>query len=183
MLSIRLALWAAAAGALIPIMAVLNARLGRALGEPLHAPVVLFSVGFMALLFAALSLTSTLPNLSKLSQAQPIDFAGGLIVGFYVLSATLVAPRMGVGNFILFAVVAQIVCATLVDQLGLFGAPVRPADGVRIGGIAILILGLVITQLSVSTTPNTMTNSTPHSSAPTSAETNPPSTPTELNKP
>ena len=180
---------------MIPIMAVLNARLGRALGEPLHAPVVLFSVGFMALLFAALSLTSTLPNLSKLSQAQPIDFAGGLIVGFYVLSATLVAPRMGVGNFILFAVVAQIVCATLVDQLGLFGAPVRPADGVRIGGIAILILGLVITQLSVSTTvnttanttanstPNTMPNSTPQSSSPTSAETKPPSTSTELNKP
>lgn len=180
---------------MIPIMAVLNARLGRALGESLHAPVVLFSVGFVALLFAALSLTSTLPNLSKLSQAQPIDFAGGLIVGFYVLSATLVAPRMGVGNFILFAVVAQIVCATLVDQLGLFGAPVRPADGVRIGGIAILILGLVITQLSVSTTANTTANATPHttsntlpdsspsSSPPTSGETNPPSTPSELNKP
>ena len=154
MLSLRFALWAAAAGALIPIMAVLNARLGRTLGEPLHAPVVLFSVGLVALLVAALALTQAFPNLSNLSEAQPIDFAGGLIVGFYVLSATLVAPRIGVGNFILFAVVAQIVCATLVDQFGLFGAVVREASWTRIGGIAILIVGLVITQISAtSSTP------------------------------
>jgi transporter family-2 protein len=153
MLSVRFALWAAAAGALIPIMAVLNARLGRTLGESLHAPVVLFGVGLIALLITSLAMTQTLPNLSNLSQAQPIDFAGGLIVGFYVLSATLVAPRIGVGNFILFAVVAQIICATLVDQFGLFGAMVRPASWGRIGGIAILVVGLVITQISASPSP------------------------------
>lgn len=41
-MSTRLLLWAAAAGALIPVMAVLNSRLGKAIGEGLHAPVVLF---------------------------------------------------------------------------------------------------------------------------------------------
>ena len=153
MLSVRFALWAAAAGALIPVMAVLNARLGRALGEPLHAPVVLFGVGLLALLGSAWALTQDLPHWANLRQAQPMDFAGGLIVGFYVLSATLVAPRIGVGNFSLCAVVAQIVCATLVDQFGLFGAQVRPADWGRLSGIALLIVGLVITQVSASRRP------------------------------
>ena len=67
-------------------MAILNGRLGRALGEPLHAPVVLFGVGFLFCLSCALLLTQSLPNLGTLKHARPADFLGGLIVGFYVLT-------------------------------------------------------------------------------------------------
>lgn len=41
------AIWAAAAGVMIPVMVVLNAKLGRALGAPSYAAMVLFGVAFL----------------------------------------------------------------------------------------------------------------------------------------
>jgi transporter family-2 protein len=148
MISIRLALWAALAGGLIPVMAVLNGRLGRALGNSLHAPVILMVVGLLTSLAICLALTYRLPDLGSLTSSQPIDYVGGLIVCFYVVSATLLAPRLGVGNFILFAVVAQIVTSALIDHFGLLGVLVREISWTRLFGILIVIAGLIITQMS-----------------------------------
>jgi len=152
MISVRFALWSAAAGALIPVMAVLNARLGRSLGEPLHAPVILFGVGLLACVVVSLALTGALPTPANLALApvQPADLAGGLIVAFYVVSATLVAPRFGVGNLILFAMVAQIVFSAAIDHYGLLGVPVRPVGVMRMGGLLLMTTGLVITQFADS---------------------------------
>ncbi len=147
-MSLRFALWAAAAGALIPVMAVLNGRLGRGLGEPLHAPVILFVVGLLACVMTALLTTRALPNPAALADANLLNLAGGLIVAFYVISATLLAPRFGVGNFILFAMVAQIIISALIDHFGWFGVMPRPVNLMRAGGVALLLLGLVITQLA-----------------------------------
>ena len=128
-------------------MAVLNARLGSDLDEPLHAPVILFSVGLLASLVTALGLTGSVPDISKIATARPMDFAGGLIVAFYVISVTLVAPRFGVANVILFAMVAQIICATVINHFGLFDSMVRPVNLLRLSGIGLLVIGLCITQL------------------------------------
>ena len=147
-MSLRFALWAAAAGALIPVMAVLNGRLGRGLGEPLHAPVILFVVGLLACVATALLSTRSLPNPVMLADVNALNLAGGLIVAFYVISATLLAPRFGVGNFILFAMVAQIILAALIDHFGWFGVTPRPVNLMRAGGITLLLVGLLITQLA-----------------------------------
>ena len=148
MVAIKFAVWASAAGALIPIMAVLNSRLGAAVQNPLHASVILFAIGLVACLTVALIMSGSLPDFSKLASAQPLDFAGGLIVCCYVISATLVAPRFGVGNFILFAVAAQVISAALIDHFGLFGSMVRQVNFLRLGGILLLLTGLVITQVA-----------------------------------
>jgi transporter family-2 protein len=129
-------------------MAVLNARLGLAIGEPLHASTILFVVGLITCAIVSLLLTGSVPDFSKLTSVRPVELAGGLIVGFYVISATLLAPRFGVGNFILFAVAAQVISAALIDHFGLFGAIIRPVNLVRLGGISLLLAGLAITQFA-----------------------------------
>jgi transporter family-2 protein len=146
--SIRYAVWSAAAGALIPLMGVLNARLGKTLDEPLHAPVVLFGVGFLGCLLTAILLTGALPSLSKLGAARPIDFAGGLIVAFYVISVTCLAPSFGIANMVLYAMVAQIVCSSFINHFGLFDSLVQPISGLRLFGIVLLLIGLLITQIA-----------------------------------
>ena len=150
MISARLLIWAGLAGAFIPAMAILNGRLGRAIGEPLHAPVVLFGVGFLFCLSCALIMTQSLPNLNQLRDVRPIDYLGGFIVGFYVISATLLAPRIGVANFIVCAVSSQILVSVVIDHFGLFGATVRAFNWHKLLGVSLLIAGLVITQLSDS---------------------------------
>jgi transporter family-2 protein len=147
-MSTRLLIWAALAGAFIPVMAILNGRLGRSIGESLHAPVILFSIGFVFCCLCSFYFTKSLPGTSELDQAKPIEFLGGFIVAFYVISATLLAPRIGVANFIVCAVSAQIITSVLIDNYGLLGATVRPVSTLRLFGIGLLLIGLVITQIS-----------------------------------
>jgi transporter family-2 protein len=78
----------------------------------------------------------------------PVNFVGGLIVGFYILSITMLAPRFGVGTAILFVMTAQIVTSAGIDHAGLFGATVRPLTLLRLGGLVLLLAGLAITQLA-----------------------------------
>lgn len=146
--STRLLLWAALAGAFIPVMAIVNGRLGRSIGEVMHAPVVLFGISFMISLACALFFTRSLPDLSELGNIRPIDYLGGFIVAFYVISATLLAPRIGVANFIVCAVSAQIIVSVIIDHYGLLGAAVRQVSVTRLFGVGLLIIGLVITQVA-----------------------------------
>jgi bacterial/archaeal transporter family-2 protein len=151
MTPVRLLIWAALAGAFIPVMAILNGRLGKSMGEALHASVILFGVGFVFCLTVALVLTKSLPQAADLANAKPIEYLGGFIVGFYVISATLLAPRIGLANFIVCAVSAQIIISVVIDHFGLLGAMVRPVSMTRLAGIGLLIAGIIVTQISDST--------------------------------
>ena len=42
MLGIKYFIWALVVGAFIPLIGILNARVGRALGEPIYATVIVF---------------------------------------------------------------------------------------------------------------------------------------------
>lgn len=143
----RYAIWAAFAGAFIPVMAVLNARLGRTLGEPVHAAFVLFAVGLVVTGLTSLVLTGRLPSPAVMRQVEPINYGGGLIVGFYVVSITMLTPKFGVGNAILFVMTAQIFTSAVIDHFGIFGASVRPLTAVRLTGLAFIALGLVFSQI------------------------------------
>ena len=151
MTPVRLLIWAALAGAFIPVMAILNGRLGKSMGVALHASVILFGVGFLFCLTVALVLTKSLPHATDLANAKPIEYLGGFIVGFYVISATLLAPRIGLANFIVCAVSAQIIISVVIDHFGLLGAMVRPVSMTRLIGIGLLIAGIIVTQISDST--------------------------------
>jgi transporter family-2 protein len=104
-------------------------------------------------LTVALVLTKSLPNAADLANAKPIEYLGGFIVGFYVISATLLAPRIGLANFIVCAVSAQIIISVVIDHFGLLGAMVRPVSMTRLVGIGLLIAGIIVTQISDNSTP------------------------------
>jgi transporter family-2 protein len=129
-------------------MAILNAGLARAVGGQVQATVILFATGLIASLLLALVTTVRLPHLQALVRVAPHQYAGGIIVGFYVLSITFLAPRFGLGNAILFAVTAQLITSALIDHFALAGAALRPLTMMRAVGLLIVITGVVITQIS-----------------------------------
>ena len=148
MSTVSYALWAFAAGALIPLMAILNAGLARAVGGPVQAAVILFTVGLVTSLLVAATATMRIPELPTIVRIPPAQFAGGVIVAFYVLSITFLAPRFGVGNAILFAVTAQLISSAVIDHYALAGASLRPLTSIRVLGLTIVIVGLVLTQIA-----------------------------------
>jgi len=146
-----LAAWAFAAGALIPVMGTLNAGLARSLGSAPVAAVVLFAIALAGTTLVCLLARQSLPDAAAFAAPPRTVYLGGLIVAFYVVSVTLLIPMFGVGNTIMFAMTAQIVLSAVMDQIGLFGAPLRPVSVIRLIGIALMLAGLFLTQFSQST--------------------------------
>lgn len=132
------------AGIGIPLLAALNAALGQRLGSPVAAAMILFCVALFAC--AAIWAGRGGPGLTHLAEVPRHLFLGGLLVAFYVLSVTIIAPHFGVGNAVFFVLLGQLISAAAIDHFGLFGARVSPLDPMRATGIAVMALGVWITQ-------------------------------------
>ncbi|MDJ0820772.1 MAG: DMT family transporter [Paracoccaceae bacterium] len=133
-----------AAGIGIPLLAALNAALGVRIGSPLAAAMVLFCVALIA--SASVWAITGGGGLARLPQAPKHLFLGGVLVAFYVISITMIAPRFGVGNAVFFVLLGQLISAAAIDHFGLFGARISPLSLTRAGGIALMALGVWMTQ-------------------------------------
>ncbi len=150
--TLRYALVMLAAGIGIPVLAALNAQLGGRIGSPPAAAMILFVVAFLAATVVML-LTSG-PGPLRLAPLQPKHlFLAGLLVAFYVISITTVAPRFGIGNAVFFVLLGQIIAAAMIDHFGLFGAMVKPMTLFRAGGIALMLAGLALIQFGQGRAP------------------------------
>jgi len=150
MLGIKYFIWALLAGAFIPLIGILNARVGRALGEPIYATVIVFFVAILIALIVSVVVGKSSLTIQNLQNLAVFDFGAGLIVAFYVISATVLAPKIGVANFIVMAVSSQILFSLMIDHYGLFGAPVKPISMIQLFGAVMLVIGLATTQLASS---------------------------------
>ena len=89
-----------------------------------------------------------IPDFQSYGQLKGIEYFAGFVVAFYVLSATVLAGKIGVANFILMAVTGQIMSSMIIDHFGLFGAPIRPINLLQALGAVMLLVGLIITQVA-----------------------------------
>ncbi len=133
-----------AAGIGIPILAALNSSLGSRLGSPVAAATILFSVALAATLIV-LALKGA-PALAAVIAAPKHLFLAGLLVAFYILSITFIAPKFGIGNAVFFVLLGQLISAALIDHFGLFGARISPLSLSRAVGIALMAGGVFLTQ-------------------------------------
>ena len=134
-----------AAGMGVPLLAALNAALGQRLGSPIAAGAIMFAVAFACAL-AVLVVTGQGAALAKAPGQPPVLFMAGALMVFYLLSITFVAPRFGLGNAILFVLLGQIVSSTVIDATGLMGLAARPVSATRLLGLAVMAVGIVLSQ-------------------------------------
>lgn len=132
------------AGIGVPLLAALNAALGTRIGSPAAAATVLFVVALLS--SAAVTLLTGSEALRALASAPRHLFLGGVLIAFYVLTITYVAPRFGVGNAVFFVLLGQLISAAAIDHFGLFGARVSPVSATRLLGIALMAAGVFVTQ-------------------------------------
>ncbi|WP_299962076.1 DMT family transporter [uncultured Roseobacter sp.] len=132
------------AGIGIPVLAALNAALGARIGSPAVAATVLFAVAFLSC--AVVMLATGFHALGKVTAAPKHLLFAGVLIAFYVLSITFVAPRFGVGNAVFFVLLGQLISAALIDHFGLFGARLAPFDASRALGIGLMAAGVFVAQ-------------------------------------
>ncbi|MEM9319083.1 MAG: DMT family transporter [Pseudomonadota bacterium] len=135
------------AGIGIPLLAALNARLGANIGSPAAAALILFMVA-LAATAATMIATGGTSALNALANQPKHLFLAGLLVAFYVLSITWIAPVFGVGNAVFFVLLGQLISAAAIDHFGLFGAAPTPLSLMRITGILVMAAGVALTQFA-----------------------------------
>ena len=132
------------AGVAVPFLAAINAAFGQAIGSVYGAAIVLCCVA-LAVIFAVSYASGAEPiSAAQLRRASWWHYSAGLFFAVYVVSITYVAPKIGVGNAIIFVVVAQILTAVIIDHFGMFGAEIREIDLKRIAGVGLLVAGVAL---------------------------------------
>ena len=132
------------AGIGIPLLASLNAALGVRIGSPAAAALILFVVAFLSC--SVVTAFTGLTAVAKVFDAPKHLLLAGVLIAFYVLTITYIAPHFGVGNAVFFVLLGQLISAAAIDHFGLFGARVSPLDPMRGLGIAVMALGVFLTQ-------------------------------------
>lgn len=134
---------AALVGALLPLQALINARLGQATQGPLMAAFLSFAIGTLALAAVLLATRTPAPSVAQVGAVPAWAWAGGVIGALYVFAATLLVPRLGAASLICLVVFGQVVGSLLLDHYGVLNVP-RPVDGMRLGGAVLVVAGVLL---------------------------------------
>jgi bacterial/archaeal transporter family-2 protein len=142
--SILYALLAALVGALIPLQTGANSTIRAVFGHPAHAAMVNFGVGAIAVMVFSVAARLSAPPLQKLAEAPWWSFSGGVVGAIYVVTASLIARKLGATPLLFLVLAGQVISSLVCDHFGLIGFAKSPLTWSKIGGIALVILGVLI---------------------------------------
>ena len=132
-------------GAILPVQAVLNTKLGKQTGGPLVSSLLSFLVGLICLFIINLFANYTALTHMKLLSVSPwYVWMGGLLGAIYVSCVIFVNQQQGVALTFALVVAGQIFISLLIDHFGLFGSIVRPLSIPKIIGALLIVAGLVL---------------------------------------
>lgn len=135
---------ALAAGAMLPLQAVVNGRLARAVGGPVWAASISALVVAVVLAFVALAAGKSLPRPSTMEGLPWWAWIGGFC-GAVVLAATAAsASKIGTSVMVALIMVGQIMAAMLLDRMGWFGMTTQVIDLRQLLAACLLMAGAVL---------------------------------------
>jgi len=131
-------------GALLPVQAIINARLSKVVSSSIVTAFISFAVGTIALFFYLL--------ISRQIHFQDIPFRqspwwiwiGGLLGTFYVAGIVVLVPRLGVALSFSLVIAGQMMIAILFDHFGWLGISIREISFGKIAGAILLIAGVFL---------------------------------------
>ncbi len=132
------------AGAMIAAQGVINGRMAVAMGGPLQAALISFSVGWLALFALNLALRHDLPVGHAVQVAPWWAWLGGLMGAVVVSLAAWAVPKIGVATYVSAFIAGQLTAAVVYDHYGLLGQAVREASWPRLLGVALLGVGVYL---------------------------------------
>ena len=138
-----LLLMAAVGGAVLPLQALINARLGIAVGGPVWAATISFFVGSCGLAVFQLIRGASPPGAAALSSPWWL-WVGGLLGAYYVAAATFTVPKLGAAALVTLVILGQLVASVLLDHYGVLSETMRPISWQRGFGVALLFAGAIL---------------------------------------
>ncbi len=137
-------LLATVAGAMLPVQASLNAKMGKVVGDPIYASLISFVIGGVVLLSYALITKVDLTQISGAGTAHWSVWTAGLLGAFYVTMTVLLVPKLGIALTFGLVVTGQMGLSLILDHYGLMGLPVHTVNWQRLLGVLLIIGGVVL---------------------------------------
>jgi transporter family-2 protein len=144
-------LLALAAGAVLPVQGAVNGLLRGDLGAPFAVGTISFAVATLAMLVVLLitiALTDApKPQLSGLAKMPWWGWLGAFCGATYVTTVFTAIPAIGTAAAVGLTVAGQQIASLFVDRHGWFRLPRREISGLRLGGVALLLIGVALIQV------------------------------------
>ncbi len=134
---------AALGGAVLPLQALINARLGTSMNGPIWAATISFAVGTTGLFAYLLVQRAPFPGPAQAATVPAWAWLGGLLGAFYVASATITVPKLGAAAMISLVILGQMTASLLLDHFGVLSAG-HPITPLRLLGAALLVGGAML---------------------------------------
>ena len=131
------------AGSFLPIQSSMNNKLAKTGGSPVHASMISFAIGLLALVIYIL-LTSQNVSLKGIKGAPTYAWIGGILGAFYVTIIVIAFPKIGPGLTFGLVVTGQMLISMLMEHYQIMGAQQIPISIGRIMGMLLIISGVII---------------------------------------
>lgn len=144
-MKIVFAAFATLGGAVLPLQALINARLGVSMNGPIWAAAISFAVGTVGLLGYLLVQRAPVPSFAQAATVPAWAWFGGLLGAFYVAAAATTVPKLGAAALISLVILGQMTASLLLDHFGVLSTghaitPLRALGGAMLVGGAMLIV-------------------------------------------
>jgi transporter family-2 protein len=130
-------------GALLPLQAGLNTRLGKSIESPVYASLISFVVGAFALIIY-ITLSRQPVSWAGAMKAPSYVWLAGIMGAFYVTAVVLAFPRLGPALTFGLVVAGQMLMAVLLDHFHVLVQQAHSFTWWRLLGILMIIGGVVI---------------------------------------
>lgn len=136
------------AGAVLSLQALINARLGAALGGPLWASTTSLVVGAAGVILVQLVLQAPLPSLGQIASLPAWAWCGGLLGAIYLTFVLISVRPLGVTTTVTLVVFGQMMASLLLDHFGVLMAAPHAITGQRLVGAGLLLAGVILVKSS-----------------------------------
>ena len=132
------------AGAVLPVQAGLNAKMGKAIGDPVYAALISFVVGSVGLFIYTLVTKVDWYEIGNAKSLHWSIWTAGILGAFYVVSVIFLAPRLGTALTFGLIVAGQLGTSLILDHFGSLGLPIHTINWPRVLGIVLIITGVIL---------------------------------------
>jgi len=130
-------------GALLPIQAGLNTKMGKVVANPFWASFISFAVGMVALLVFIL-LTKQKMNAGSLAEVPKMYWLAGVLGAFYITVMIFAFPRIGAALTFSLLIAGQLSVSLLLDHYQVLVQQQQSINIYRILGLLLIIAGVIV---------------------------------------
>lgn len=130
-------------GAVLPVQAGLNAKVGKGIGNPVYAALISFVVGAIGLTLYIL-FTKQQVSLAEISRMPAYVWIAGLLGAFYVTAIVVLFPQLGPALTFGLVIAGQMLITVLLEHFSILTQQPNPFNWWRLLGILMIVGGVII---------------------------------------